>query len=236
MTELEDLTKRVEHAEWIAQAALDAAAVHVQAAPVSMEDFATFRLGILGLLLERLCDEHQNPVILSELVKRMGVYETDGHEHTADHVHTADHYIDEDHHHVHPIVLPTITTVPTAVVTATTVPVPVPVTYTPVPTPIPGPVISWDQPPAMHYGGSFYIYAEFSEELRSGFRDVRDHGFDVENGEVIGVNRVRGRSDLWRICVRPERFADCTITSTDALIGTSGQAPNSISITVPYGG
>ena len=219
---IDALTSKLEYAEWLAQSALDAAAVHVQAAPVSMEDFATFRLGILGLLLERLCDEHQNPVVLSELVKRMNAYEAAGHEHDPDHVHAGDHYEGEDHDHEHDNVVVATPTTVAAVMAA--------------PAPIAVPTIRWDKPPAMHYGGSFYVYAEFSEALSAGFRDVRDHGFDVEDGEVTSVNRVRGRSDLWRICVRPTRFADCTIISTDALIGVSGQAPHSISITVPYSG
>ena len=220
MTQMEILARKVEHAEWIAQSALDAVAAKVvQAAPVSMEDFATFRLGVLGLLLERLCDEHQNPVVLSELVKRMGVYEASGHEHGGGHDHPNAHYEGEDHSHVHPdLVVPSPTVV--QVVESPVVVVP---------------TASWPNPPAMHYGGPFYIHIEFSEPLKVGFRTVRD-GFEVEGGKVTGVNRANGRSDMWRICVKPKRREDCTITSTAALVGVSGQAPHPISLVVPYGG
>ena len=103
-----------------------------------MEDFATFRLGILGLLLERLCDEHQNPVVLSELVKRMDAYEATGHEHGGGggHVHPDDHYVGEDHSHLHP----------EWVVPAPTV---VQVVESPV---VVVPTASWSNPPTVHYG------------------------------------------------------------------------------------
>ena len=226
MVQMEDLVKRIEHTEWIAQSALDAVTARVvQTAPVSMEDFATFRLGILGLLLERLCDEDQNPVVLSELVKRMNAYEATEHELGGGHVHADDHYAGENHNHIHPeLVLPT----PSA-----TVPPVVQVVQAPL---VVVPTASWPNPPATHPGGPFYVNVEFSEALRVGFRTVKDSGFEVEGGKVTGVNRVNGRSDLWRICIKPKRRSDCTITSTDALIGVSGKAPHPISLVVTYPG
>ena len=224
MTQIEDLVKRVEHAEWIAQSAFDAVAAKViQTAPVSMEDFATFRLGILGLLLERLCDEDQNPVILSELVKRMNAYEATGHEHDGVHLHADDHYTGEDHNHTHPEL---VVSTPSL-----TVPPVIQVVQAPL---IVVPTASWSDPPNMHYGGPFYINVEFSEALKVGFRTVKDHGFEIEGGKVTAVNRVNGRSDMWRICVKPKRRSDCTITSTASLVGVSGQAPHPISIVVSY--
>ena len=237
MSKIDDLTKRVERAEWIAQSALDTVATKViQTAPVSMEDFATFRLGILGLLLERLCDEDQNPVMLSKLVKRMDTYEATGHEHDGgdghvradSHVHPDNHYSGEDHHHLHPELirsLPTSAQAPTPTV--------IQVVQAPI---VVVPIVSWSNPPAMHHGGPFYIYIEFSESLKVGFRTVKDHGFEVEGGKVTGVNRVQGRSDKWRICVKPKRRLDCAITSTAALVGVSGQAPHPISTVVAYAG
>ena len=221
---LDDLDSAVEYAKWLGQSALDAAAVHVQAAPVSMEDFATFRLGILGLLLERLCDEDQNPVILADLVKRMNVYEALGHEHTELHEHTGEHYSAEPHDHDHP-----------QAATQASPPVIVQVVQPPqIVVPTLG--LSCVGNRTQHYGGPFSVTAEFSESLRVGFRTVKDHGFEVEGGKVTGVRRVNGRSDLWQIVVDPKRRQECTITSTNALVCVSGVAPHPISIVIPYAG
>ena len=66
-----ELKAKVTQAEMHAQAAFSMSSKQYQAAPVSMEDFATFRMGIVMILGERLTDADQNPVSLPDLVTRI---------------------------------------------------------------------------------------------------------------------------------------------------------------------
>ena len=75
ITELEQeiaaLKSKMTQADMHASAAFEMSSKQFQASPVSMEDFATFRMGIVMILGERLTDADQNPVSLADLVTRI---------------------------------------------------------------------------------------------------------------------------------------------------------------------
>ena len=86
-----------------------------------------------------------------------------------------------------------------------------------------------------HSGRNFHIRVEFSEALATGYASVRDHGFDVLGGRVVGARRVNRRSDLWELTVDPLYHRDVTVTSTSILQDASGRSLSSpITVSVPY--
>ncbi|MCY3568645.1 MAG: polysaccharide deacetylase family protein [Chloroflexi bacterium] len=52
------------------------------------------------------------------------------------------------------------------------------------------------------------VLIELSEPVRVGLREIRDRAIRVTNGRVVGVNRVDGRHDLWRVSLLPDPGAD----------------------------
>ena len=55
------------------------------------------------------------------------------------------------------------------------------------------------------------VLVELSEPVWVGLREIRDRAFRVTNGRVIGVNRVDGRHDLWRVSLLPDSGADLEV-------------------------
>ena len=53
--------------------------------------------------------------------------------------------------------------------------------------------------PATHDGSSTFDFeVEFSEEVKAGFRKMRDDAFTVVNADITQANRVNGRQDRWQ--------------------------------------
>ncbi|MXX81458.1 MAG: polysaccharide deacetylase family protein [Chloroflexi bacterium] len=55
------------------------------------------------------------------------------------------------------------------------------------------------------------VLIELSEPVWAGLREIRDRAIQVTNGRVLGVNRVDGRHDLWRVSLLPELGADLEV-------------------------
>jgi len=55
------------------------------------------------------------------------------------------------------------------------------------------------------------ILIKLSEPVWAGLREIRDRAIRVANGRVIGVNRVDGRHDLWRVSLLPALGADLEV-------------------------
>ena len=63
---------------------------------------------------------------------------------------------------------------------------------------------SFEGVPEAHDGeDAFRFRVVFSEDIRIGYRNLRDHSFTVSGGAVTGARRVDGRNDLWEITVEP---------------------------------
>ena len=91
---------------------------------------------------------------------------------------------------------------------------------------------SFTDTPAEHAGGgSFRFRVEFSEDIRIGYRTMRDRVFTVTNGEVAGARRVNRRRDLWEMTVVPDSNAPVAIhlpatqscSATNAVCTAAGQ-------------
>ncbi len=66
--------------------------------------------------------------------------------------------------------------------------------------------------PSSHDGSSLFTFnVRFSEDVAIGFSNMRDHAFDVTNGDVELAQRVNGSSAYWRITVEPDDDNDITI-------------------------
>ena len=78
--------------------------------------------------------------------------------------------------------------------------------------------------PAEHDGdAAFSFEVEFSEDVGTSYRTLRDDSFTVTNGDVTGARRVDGRHDLWEITVEPDSDEAVTITLPgDRECGTTG--------------
>ena len=72
---------------------------------------------------------------------------------------------------------------------------------------------SFEEVPEAHDGeDAFRFRVAFSEDIRIGYRNLRDHSFTVSGGAVTGARRVDGRHDLWEITVEPGSDEAMTIT------------------------
>ena len=69
------------------------------------------------------------------------------------------------------------------------------------------------QAPDEHDGASpFTVRIAFSEAVRIGNREFRDHGIEVTGGRATKVGKVNARRDLWEVTVEPESFADVSVS------------------------
>ena len=71
--------------------------------------------------------------------------------------------------------------------------------------------------PPFHGGDLFKVQVQFSEPLITGFAEVRDSGFNVIGGKIIGARRVDRRSDLWELSVKPSPDDSTSIEGTISL-------------------
>ncbi|MCY4635419.1 MAG: fibronectin type III domain-containing protein [Acidobacteria bacterium] len=73
---------------------------------------------------------------------------------------------------------------------------------------------SFSSMPASHSGKAFTFGLEFSEEVKLGFKKLRDEAFDVTGGTVTNAGRQQQGSNLaWNITVKPASAND-TVTIT----------------------
>ena len=72
---------------------------------------------------------------------------------------------------------------------------------------------SFENAPSSHDGSSNFTFElRFSEELRVGYRTLRDHAFTVDGGTVRNASRLEpGSNRGWRIEVRPNVNDDVTV-------------------------
>ena len=72
---------------------------------------------------------------------------------------------------------------------------------------------SFENAPSSHDGSSNFTFdLRFSEELRVGYRTLRDHAFTVDGGTVRNASRLEpGSNRGWRIEVRPNVNDDVTV-------------------------
>ena len=96
---------------------------------------------------------------------------------------------------------------------------------------------SFKNVPESHDGQSTFTFrVEFSENIGTSYRTLRDESFAETNGDVTRARRVNGRSDLWEITVQPTSFEDVTIRlpggracDTTGAVCTSGDSPRPLS-------
>ena len=71
---------------------------------------------------------------------------------------------------------------------------------------------SFENMPSSHDGSSLFTFnVRFSEDVAIGFANMRDHAFDVTNGDVELAQRINGSSARWRITVEPDGDDDVII-------------------------
>ena len=72
---------------------------------------------------------------------------------------------------------------------------------------------SFENAPSSHDGSSNFTFdLRFSEELRVGYRTLRDHAFTMDGGTVRNASRLEpGSNRGWRIEVRPNVNDDVTV-------------------------
>ena len=69
------------------------------------------------------------------------------------------------------------------------------------------------QAPFEHDGASpFTVRIAFSEAVRIGNREFRDHAIEVTEGRATKVRKVNARRDRWEVTVEPESFADVSVS------------------------
>ena len=73
---------------------------------------------------------------------------------------------------------------------------------------------SFENVPSEHDGSTAFTFnLAFTSEIGIGYAELRDHSFDVDEGDVTNASRVvQGRNDQWRITVTPDGDDDITIT------------------------
>ena len=120
----------------------------------------------------------------------------------------------------------------------------------PTPTPamaqtsVPPLTASFENVPARHDGsGSFTFDLRFSEEVKLGYKSLRDHVFTVTGGSVAKAQRMDKPSNIrWQITLNPDSSADVTVflpitsdcDAQGAICTKDGARPlsNAISLTV----
>ena len=71
---------------------------------------------------------------------------------------------------------------------------------------------SFENMPSSHDGSALFTFnVRFSEAVAIGFANMRDHAFDVTNGDVELAQRINGSSARWRITVEPDGDDDVII-------------------------
>ena len=73
---------------------------------------------------------------------------------------------------------------------------------------------SFENVPSEHDGSTpFSFNLTFTSEINIGYATLRDHAFDVDEGDVTHAERVvPGKNDQWRITVKPDGNNDLTVT------------------------
>ena len=67
--------------------------------------------------------------------------------------------------------------------------------------------------PATHNGGIFTFHLDFSVNVKSGYKNLRDYAFTVIGGEVDKAQRrTQGTNQYWLITVDPDGNGDVTVT------------------------
>ena len=95
--------------------------------------------------------------------------------------------------------------------------------------------------PTQHNNEQFRIRVSFSEEISIGFKEMRDHAFDVTNGRITKASRTtRGSNQGWLIIVVPEGETAITLPGNkdcdeDGAVCTSGgrQLTADVNVVVP---
>ena len=117
-------------------------------------------------------------------------------------------------------------------------------TYTVTVTREAAPLRAWfSSPPAAHDGSStFKVGLNFSADISTGFKVLRDDALSASGGTIRKAKRVDGRNDLWDIHVQPSGDAAVTLTldpttdvcgATGAVCTADGRAlSNTPSVTV----
>ena len=67
--------------------------------------------------------------------------------------------------------------------------------------------------PATHNGGVFTFHLDFSVNVKSGYKNLRDYAFTVTGGDVQKAQRrTQGTNQYWTITMDPDGNGDVTIT------------------------
>ncbi len=69
-----------------------------------------------------------------------------------------------------------------------------------------------EAPPAHDGTSAFEIRIQFSAPVKTSYKALRDHSFAVSEGQVTNASRVKKRSDLWSIGIKPASHEAVTIT------------------------
>ena len=96
---------------------------------------------------------------------------------------------------------------------------------------------SFENVPAEHDGQSAFSFrVEFSEDVGTSYKTLRDESFSVREGDLTGARRVDGRHDLWEITVEPDSREAVTISlpggracGTAGAVCTRGGDPRALS-------
>ena len=104
--------------------------------------------------------------------------------------------------------------------------------------------VKLEKPAASHDGSSeFTFHIRFSENFPLGFKTLRNHAFEVTNGDITKARRkLESSSILWKMVVEPDSSSDVTIvlpattdcTAQGAICTADGRKlSNSLDFTVP---
>ena len=104
--------------------------------------------------------------------------------------------------------------------------------------------VKLEKPAASHDGSTqFTFHIRFSENFPLGFKTLRNHAFEVTNGDITKARRkLESSSILWKMVVEPDSSSDVTIvlpattdcTAQGAICTEDGRKlSNSLDFTVP---
>ena len=70
--------------------------------------------------------------------------------------------------------------------------------------------------PERHNGQRFFMYMQFSQPLKTGFANMRDYAWELDNARVLRAFRIHGDSSRWGFIVEPRSNENITMTMEGA--------------------
>ena len=198
MAQVLTIEEKVQIAMDRSEEALIAAARKSGRAEVSRAEFARYRIEFAFLLNERL-NVNQVPVNLGDLLHRIDAIEAHGGgSDVTDLLRRVGAAEDRDVDLRERIDALESGSGPSNAQASAPVPLPPPPAPAPVKLPL---ALSFHS--LQPSGRDYLLKFNTTRPISNGYADVRDRGFSIVGGEIVGARRQQGRSDRWQILIRP---------------------------------